>query len=70
VGDKELNQAVFFRPGGKISLVGEIQAGDWTGQQLQEALIGCDGKSAKDTYMTVFVKEIRSCPVDPARRRQ
>jgi len=63
--NKDLNQVVFVRPDGKISLplVGEIQAGGQTVQQLQDALTARYATSVKDANVTVIVKEIRSRPV-------
>jgi polysaccharide export outer membrane protein len=63
--NKDLNQVVFVRPDGKISLpfVGEIQAGGKTVQQLQDALAQQYAKSVKDANVTVVVKEIKSRPV-------
>ncbi len=63
--NKDLNQVVFVRPDGKISLpfVGEIQAGGKTVQQLQDALAELYAKSVKDANVTVIVKEIKSRPV-------
>jgi polysaccharide export outer membrane protein len=63
--NKDLNQVVFVRPDGKISLplVGETQAAGKTVQQLQDALTELYAKSVKDANVTVIVKEIRSRPV-------
>jgi polysaccharide export outer membrane protein len=63
--NKDLNQSVFVRPDGKISLplVGEIQAGGQTVQQLQDALVEAYRKTVKGAYVTVIVKEIKSRPV-------
>ena len=63
--NKDLNQVVFVRPDGKISLplVGEIHAGGKTVQQLQAALTELYAKSVKDANVTVIVKEIKSRPV-------
>ena len=63
--NKDLNQVVFVRPDGKISLplVGEIQAGGKTVQQLQDALAEAYTKSVKGANVTVIVKEIKSRPV-------
>src|SRR5882724_10087181 len=63
--NKDLNQVVFVRPDGKISLplLGEIQAGGKTVKELQEALAEAYTKSVKGADVTVIVKEIRSRPV-------
>jgi polysaccharide export outer membrane protein len=63
--NKELNQIVFVRPDGKISLplVGEMQAGGQTVQQLQETLNQAYAKTVKGASVTVIVKEIKSRPV-------
>jgi polysaccharide export outer membrane protein len=63
--NKELNQIVFVRPDGKISLplIGEIQAGGQTVQQLQNALVEAYTKTVKGASVTVIVKEIKSRPV-------
>src|SRR5262245_24025312 len=63
--NKDLNQTVFVRPDGKISLplVGEIQAGGRTVQQLQDTLTEAYTRSVKAANVTVIVKEIKSRPV-------
>lgn len=63
--NKDLNQVVFVRPDGKISLplIGEIQAGGRTVQQLQDALAEVYTKSVKAANVTVIVREIKSRPV-------
>jgi polysaccharide export outer membrane protein len=63
--NKELNQTVFVRPDGKVSLplVGEIQASGQTVLQLQELLNQAYSKTVKGASVTVLVKEIRSRPV-------
>jgi polysaccharide biosynthesis/export protein len=63
--NKDLSQSVFVRPDGKISLplIGEIQAGGQTVQQLQDALAEAYTKSVKGANVTVIVKEIKSRPV-------
>ena len=56
---------MFVRPDGKISLplVGELQAGGKTVQQLQDALAELYAQSVKEANVTVMVKEIKSRPV-------
>jgi polysaccharide export outer membrane protein len=63
--NKDLNQVVFVRPDGKISLplIGEIQAGGRTVQELQDNLAEAYTKSVKAANVTVIVKEIKSRPV-------
>ncbi len=63
--NKDLNQTVFVRPDGKISLplIGELQAGGKTVKQLQDALAEAYTKSVKGADVTVIVKEIKSRPV-------
>jgi polysaccharide export outer membrane protein len=63
--NKDLNQVVFVRPDGKISLplVGELHAGGKTVQQLQDALVELYAKTVKEANVTVIVKEIKSRPV-------
>ena len=63
--NKDLNQAVFVRPDGMISLplIGEIQAGGKTVKELQDALAEAYTKSVKGADVTVIVKEIKSRPV-------
>lgn len=63
--NKDLNQVVFVRPDGKISLplIGEIQAGGKTVQQLQDLLVELYTKSVKGANVTVSLKEIKSRPV-------
>lgn len=60
--NKELEQLVFVRPDGKISLLllGEVQAGGLTVEALTTALSEAYGKSIKGAQVTVGVKEIRS----------
>jgi len=60
--NKDLNQVVFVRPDGKISLplIGETQAGGQTVQQLQDALAEAYTKTVKGANVTVLVKEIKS----------
>jgi polysaccharide biosynthesis/export protein len=63
--NKDLNQVVFVRPDGKISLplVGEIGAGGKTVQQLQDSLTEIYAKNIKGASVTVLIKEIKSRPV-------
>ena len=63
--NKDLTQTVFVRPDGKISLplIGEIQAGGKTVQQLQDSLAALYAKTVKGAIVTVVVKEIKSRPV-------
>jgi polysaccharide export outer membrane protein len=63
--NKALDQTVFVRPDGKISLplVGEIQAGGLTVRQFQDALVEAYTRTVKAASVTVMVKEIRSRPV-------
>jgi polysaccharide biosynthesis/export protein len=63
--NKELNQTVFVRPDGKVSLplIGETQAGGKTVQQLQDSLAELYTKVVKGPNVTVLVKEIKSRPV-------
>jgi len=63
--NKDLNQDVFVRPDGKISLplIGEAQAGGKTVQQLQDALAELYTKVVKGANVTVIIKEIKSRPV-------
>ena len=63
--NKDLNQVVFVRPDGRISLplVGELQAGGRTVQQLQDALTELYAKNVKEANVTVIVREIKSRPV-------
>ena len=63
--NKDLNQVVFVRPDGKISLplIGEVQAGGKTVQQLQDALAELYAKTVKGANVTVIIKEIKSRPV-------
>jgi polysaccharide export outer membrane protein len=64
-GSKELNQTVFVRPDGKLSLplVGEIAVAGKTVQQLQDHLLPVYEKAVKGAVVTVIVKEIKSRPV-------
>jgi polysaccharide export outer membrane protein len=63
--NKDLSQTVFVRPDGKISLplVGEVQAGGKTVQELQAALAEAYTRTVKGADVTVLVKEIKSRPV-------
>jgi len=63
--NKDLNQVVFVRPDGKISLplIGEMQAGGKTVQQLQKSLAELYAATVKGANVTVIVKEIKSRPV-------
>jgi polysaccharide export outer membrane protein len=64
-GSKDLNQTVFVRPDGRLSLplVGEIAVGGKTVQQLQDHLTDVYQKTVKGAVVTIIVKEIRSRPV-------
>jgi polysaccharide export outer membrane protein len=64
-GSKDLNQTVFVRPDGRLSLplVGEIAVGGKTVQQLQDHLTEVYEKTVKGAVVTIIVKEIRSRPV-------
>jgi polysaccharide export outer membrane protein len=63
--NKALDQTVFVRPDGKVSLplVGEVQAGGQTVREFQDALAQAYVKMVKAASVTVIVKEIRSRPV-------
>jgi polysaccharide export outer membrane protein len=63
--NKDLNQVVFVRPDGKVSLplIGEVQAGGRTVLDLQGILGEAYMKSVKGASVTVIVKEIKSRPV-------
>jgi len=62
---KDLEQTVFVRPDGKISLslVGEIQAGGVTVGELSSQLTELYGRTIRNAQVTVTVREIRSRPV-------
>lgn len=62
---KDLDQTVFVRPDGKISLllVGEIQAGGVTVGDLTSQLTNLYSRTIKNAQVTVSVREIRSRPV-------
>jgi polysaccharide biosynthesis/export protein len=64
-GSNDLNQIVFVRPDGRLSLplVGEIAVAGKTVQQLQDHLLGVYEKTVKGAVVTVIVKEIKSRPV-------
>jgi polysaccharide export outer membrane protein len=64
-GSKDLNQTVFVRPDGRLSLplVGEIAVAGKTVQQLQDHLTNVYEKTVKGAIVTVIVKEIKSRPV-------
>ncbi|MGH7412920.1 MAG: polysaccharide biosynthesis/export family protein [Candidatus Rokuibacteriota bacterium] len=64
-GSNDLNQTVFVRPDGRLSLplVGEITVAGQTVQQLQDHLAAVYERTVKGAVVTVIVKEIRSRPV-------
>jgi polysaccharide export outer membrane protein len=64
-GSKDLNQTVFVRPDGRVSLpvVGETVVAGKTVQELQDHLTGVYGKMVKGAVVTIIVTEIRSRPV-------
>lgn len=64
-GSKDLNQVVFVRPDGRLSLplVGEIAVAGKTVQQLQDHLSAVYEKTVKGAVVTVIVKDIKSRPV-------
>lgn len=64
-GSSDLNQSVFVRPDGRLSLplVGEIMVAGKTVQQVQDHLLSVYEKTVKGAVVTVIVKEIRSRPV-------
>jgi polysaccharide export outer membrane protein len=64
-GSNELNQTVFVRPDGRLSLplVGEIAVAGKTVQQLQDHLLAVYEKTVRGAVVTVIVKEIKSRPV-------
>jgi polysaccharide export outer membrane protein len=59
---KDLDQVVFVRPDGKISvsLVGEVQAGGLTVAELESRLTQAYGQTVRGAKVSVGVKEIRS----------
>jgi polysaccharide export outer membrane protein len=60
--NKDVDQVVFVRPDGKISLplVGEVQAGGRTVAELASALSEMYGKTIRGAQVTVSVRDIRS----------
>ena len=60
--NKDVDNVVFVRPDGKVSLpiVGEVQAGGLTVGELIDKLNEEYGRSIKGAQVTVIVKEIRS----------
>src|SRR5712692_3294231 len=64
-GSKDLNQTVFVRPDGRLSLplVGEITVAGKTVQQLQDHLSAVYEQMVKGALVTFIVKELRSRPV-------
>jgi polysaccharide biosynthesis/export protein len=62
---KDLDQVVFVRPDGKVSLplVGETDAGGLTVEQLSQRLTSLYSKTVRGAQVTVSVREIRSRPV-------
>ncbi|MGH7386660.1 MAG: polysaccharide biosynthesis/export family protein [Candidatus Rokuibacteriota bacterium] len=64
-GSNDLNQTVFVRPDGRLSLplVGEIAVAGKTVQQLQDHLSAVYEQTVRGAVVTVIVKEIRSRPV-------
>ncbi len=63
--NKELDQVVFVRPDGKISLplLGEVEAGGLTVAELASKLAELYGKTVKGAQVMVDVRDIRSRPV-------
>ncbi len=63
--NKDLDQVVFVRPDGKISLplVGEVEAAGLTVAQLSARLTELYGRTVRGAQVTVTVREIRSRPV-------
>jgi polysaccharide export outer membrane protein len=64
-GSKDLNQTVFVRPDGRLSLplVGEIAVAGKTVQQLQDHLAAVYEQTVTGAVVTVIVKEIKSRPI-------
>jgi hypothetical protein len=62
--NKDLNQTVFVRPDGKISLplIGEIQAGGRTVQQLQDHLLAKPTRERQGSQRHRHRQEIKSRP--------
>ena len=62
---KDLDQVVFVRPDGKISLalVGEVDAGGLTVADLAARLTTLYSQTVKGAQVTVSVREIRSRPI-------
>jgi polysaccharide export outer membrane protein len=62
---KDLEQVVFVRPDGKVSLplVGEVQASGLTVAELSSRLTSLYSRTVRGAAVTVSVKEIRSRPV-------
>src|SRR5262245_42917659 len=60
--NKDLDETVFVRPDGKVSLplIGEIQAAGLTVTELAQNLSEQYGKTVKGAQATVLVREIRS----------
>ncbi len=63
--NKDLDQEVFVRPDGKVSLplAGEIQAGGLTVAELTSKLAEIYGNYVQGARVTVGVREIRSRPI-------
>jgi polysaccharide export outer membrane protein len=63
--NKDLDQVVFVRPDGRISLplVGEVEAAGLTVAQLSARLTELYGRTVRGAQVTVTVREIRSRPV-------
>jgi polysaccharide biosynthesis/export protein len=59
---KDLDQVVFVRPDGKISvpLIGEVEAGGLTVPELQARLVKGYGQTVRGAQVSVAVREIRS----------
>jgi len=63
--NKDLDQVVFVRPDGRISLplVGEVRAAGLTVAELTQTLNDAYQKTVKGAQVTVSVREIRSRPI-------
>ena len=63
--NRELNETVFVRPDGKVSLplAGEVQAAGKTVRRLEDDLVAAYSKTVKVPSVTVIVREIKSRPV-------